>query len=155
MSSFTPAEREFVDRHRVARLATSDSQGAPHVVPIVYTSEDDAVYFVVDDKPKRSHTGLKRLRNIEQNPQVALLFDDYAEDWTHLAYLLIHGHAAVVTDRAEYARVLDALRLRYPQYRLMPLGFDSHPMVRVVRERGYLWQSVSASSDRIESYGNL
>ena len=74
MSSFTPTGAGyFIDRHRVAHLATSDLDGAPHVIPIVYASEDNAVYFIVDDKPKRTRTGLKRLRNIEQNPRVALV----------------------------------------------------------------------------------
>ena len=141
MSSFTPTERVFIDRHRVAHLATSDLDGAPHVIPIVYASEDNAVYFIVDDKPKRTRTGLKRLRNIEQNPRVALVIDDYDEDWTSLAYLLIHGRAAVVSDWEEYARVLNALRARYPQYRSMRLAADSHPMVRITRERSHLWQA--------------
>jgi PPOX class probable F420-dependent enzyme len=145
MSSFTPAERAFIDRHRVARLATSDLHGAPHVIPIVYASLDDAVYFVVDDKPKRTRTGLKRLRNIEHNPRVALLIDDYDEDWTQLAYLLIHGRAAIVSNPLEYARVLGALRARYPQYRSMGLAVDSHPMVRITRERTHLWRSAPAS----------
>ena len=143
LSLFTPTEQAFIDRHRVARLATSDLRGAPHLIPIVYACENDAVYFIVDDKPKRSHTNLKRLRNIELNPQVALLFDDYDEGWTSLAYLLIHGRAAVVADQTEYARVLNALRVRYAQYRLMPLGFHSHPMVRIGRVRGYLWQATA------------
>lgn len=138
---FTPAERAFVDRHRVARLATSDLHGTPHLIPIVYACVGDAVYFIVDDKPKRTHTRLKRLRNIEQNPRVALLIDDYDEDWTSLAYLLIHGRAAVVADREEYVRVLSALRDHYAQYRPMPLAFDSHPMVRITHERSHLWQA--------------
>jgi PPOX class probable F420-dependent enzyme len=148
MSPFTPAERAFIDSHRVARLATSDLHGAPHVIPIVYACVGDAVYFIVDDKPKRTHSGLKRLRNIEQNPRVALLIDDYDEDWTSLAYLLIHGRAAVVADRADYALVLYALRERYAQYRLMPLAFDSHPMVRITREQGHLWQVAPDRSSR-------
>jgi PPOX class probable F420-dependent enzyme len=141
MSSFTTTERAYIDRHRVARLATSDLLGAPHVIPIVYVLANDAVYFIVDDKPKRTHTGLKRLRNIEQNSQVALLIDDYDEDWNALAYLLIHGRASTVTDREEYARVLAALRERYLQYRPMRLAADSHPMVRITRERTHLWQA--------------
>jgi PPOX class probable F420-dependent enzyme len=141
MNSFTPTERAFVDRHRVARLATTDLHGTPHVIPIVYACVGDAVYFIVDDKPKRTHTGLKRLRNIEQNPRVALLIDHYDEDWTSLAYLLIHGRAAVVADPAEYVRVLSALLERYPQYRSMALAFDSHPMVRIAHERTHLWQA--------------
>jgi PPOX class probable F420-dependent enzyme len=139
MSSFTPRERAFIDRHFVARLATSDLLGAPHIIPIVFASTDDAVYFIVDDKPKRTHTGLKRLRNIEQNPQVALLIDHYGEDWTALAYVLIHGRAAVVADRDEYTRMLRALRDRYHQYQSMELAINSHPMVRIIRERCTLW----------------
>ena len=140
MNALSPAERAFVDRHRVARLATSDLRGAPHVVPIVYASVGEALHFIIDEKPKRTHTGLKRLRNIAENPQVALLIDDYAEDWTALAYLLIHGRATVVADPDDYARALSALRDRYPQYRPMRLAIESHPMVRITAERSHLWQ---------------
>ena len=141
MSAFTPKERALVDGQRVAHLATADLHGTPHVIPIVYACVGDAVYFIVDDKPKRTHTELKRLRNIDQNSRVALVIDAYDEDWTSLAYLLIHGRAAVVVDRAEYARVLSALLERYPQYRSMALAFGSHPMVRIDRERTHLWQA--------------
>ena len=86
-------------------------------------------------------TGLKRLRNIEQNPRAALLIDDDDDDWTSLAYLLIHGRAAVVVDREQYVRVRSALRQSHPQYRAMSLPFDSHPMVRIAHERCHLWQA--------------
>jgi PPOX class probable F420-dependent enzyme len=144
MNALTPVERTFAERHRVARLATADGHGTPHVIPVVYATTDVAVYFIVDDKPKGTRTGLKRLRNIERNPQVALLIDDYAEDWTALAYLLIHGRAAVVADREEYLHALGKLRDRYPQYRSMPLAFESHPMVRIVHERSHFWQAAAA-----------
>ena len=140
MNSFTPGEQAFVDRHRVARLAIAELLGALHVIPIVYARVGNAVYFI-DDKPKHTHTGLKRLRNIEQNPRAALLIDDYDDDWTSLTYLLIHGRAAVVVDREQYVRVLSALRQSHPQYRAMPLPFDSHPMVRIAHERCHLWQA--------------
>ena len=71
-------------------------------------------YFVIDEKPKRTRTGLKRLRNIAANPQVALVIDDYDEDWTRLAYLLVQGEAALVADREEYAGALAALRAALP-----------------------------------------
>ena len=138
---FSEAERAFIDQHRVAHLATADAAGTPHVIPIVYARIDDTVYFVVDEKPKRTRTGLKRLRNIAQNPQVALVIDDYDEDWTRLAYLLVHGAAGVLTDREEYARVLRALRDRYHQYQSMSLSFETHPMVRITPQRCHLWRA--------------
>jgi PPOX class probable F420-dependent enzyme len=137
--------RAFADRHRVAHLATADAAGAPHVIPICYALVGAHFYFVIDDKPKRTRTGLKRLRNIAANPQVALVIDDYDEDWTRLAYLLVQGTAAVVDDRGEYAGVLAALRQRYAQYRSMPLAFERHPMVRITPVRTHLWRARSAT----------
>ena len=141
--TFSDADRAFAERHRVAHLATADANGAPHVIPLCYALVGDAVYFVVDEKPKRTRTGLKRLRNIAANPHVALVIDDYDEDWRRLAYLLVRGRAAVVADQAEYAAALVALRERYPQYRTMPLAFDTHPMVRIVPEQRHLWRATT------------
>jgi coenzyme F420-0:L-glutamate ligase/coenzyme F420-1:gamma-L-glutamate ligase len=134
-------EREFIERHRVAHLATASAAGAPHVVPICYACVGDALYFVVDEKPKRTRMALKRLRNIMANPRVAVVFDDYEEDWRRLAYLLVHGEAQRVTEPAEFDQVLEALRARYPQYRSMPLAFASHPMIRVVPQRWHSWRA--------------
>jgi len=138
------AERAFLDDHRVARLATADDTGAPHAIPIVYALVDGRIYFVIDEKPKRTRTRLKRLQNIRQNPKVAMLIDDYDDDWSRLAYLLVQGHAEVVTDRDEYTHTLAVLRGRYPQYQHMPLAFDTHPMVRITPERQHLWHSGAA-----------
>jgi PPOX class probable F420-dependent enzyme len=137
----SPEVCAFAERHRVAHLATADATGAPHVMPICYALTGGCFYVVIDDKPKRTRTGLKRLRNIAANPQVALVIDDYDEDWRRLAYLLVQGHAAVVEDPAEYAGALAALRARYTQYRSMPLGFATHPMVRITPARLHLWRA--------------
>ncbi|MFI5395872.1 MAG: TIGR03668 family PPOX class F420-dependent oxidoreductase [Candidatus Binatia bacterium] len=136
-------ERAFAERGRVAHLATADAAGTPHVIPICYALSGSCFYFVVDEKPKRSRRGLKRLRNIAENPRVALVIDEYDEDWGRLAFLLIHGHAAVVTDREEYTTVLDRLRSRYVQYHAMPLLLATHPMIRITPERHHMWRAVS------------
>ena len=136
-------ERTFAERQRVGHLATADTAGMPHVVPICYAVVGDKFYFVVDEKPKRSRRGLKRLRNIAANAQVALVVDQYDEDWSRLAFLLVQGQAAPVTDPSEYAAVLEALRRRYPQYRGMALQFDLHPMVRIAPQRHHLWRAAA------------
>jgi len=138
----THDERTFAERHRVAHLATAAADAAPHVVPICYALVADSFYFVVDEKPKRTRTDLKRLRNIAVNPQVALVIDDYDEDWTRLAYLLVQGRAACVEDRQEHTTVLAALRRRYSQYTVMQLAFDTHPMVRITPLRSHFWRAV-------------
>jgi PPOX class probable F420-dependent enzyme len=143
--SLSSSARDFAGSHRVARLATADASGVPHVIPICYALVGDLCYFVVDEKPKRSRTALKRLRNIAVNPRVALVIDDYDDDWNRLTFLLVHGTAVAVTDRNEYRTALEALRARYPQYHSMPLAFDTHPMVRITPRRSHLWRAAAAS----------
>lgn len=138
--SLTEEQRRFAEAHRVARLATSSAAGEPHVVPICYALAGESFYFVVDEKPKATRMGLKRLRNLEENPRAAVVIDDYDDDWARLAYLLVRGPASLVGDDAEYARVLTLLRARYRQYMAMPLRRETHPMVRIVAERVHFWR---------------
>ena len=132
----------FLDTHAIGHLATAGADGAPHVVPLCYARLADRLYFVADDKPKRhGPRALKRLANIAANPRVALVVDDYDDDWTRLSYLLLHLDAAPVDDDAEYADGLAALRTRYPGYRTMPLARSTHPMIRLTPRRWRLWRA--------------
>ena len=137
-----PVQR-FIESHRVARLATAGKDGQPHVVPFCYAVDGGCVYFVVDEKPKRQ-TGkpLKRIRNMLENPQVALVIDDYADDWSQLAYVLVIGRASTVEDKDEYHRVLGLLRERYPQYRGMALTFPQNTLVRITPGKIHAWGKV-------------
>lgn len=132
---------EFLALARVARLATADRSGAPHNIPICFWFNGGrCFYFVVDEKPKRlTRGGLKRMRNIAQNPQVALVVDHFDEDWSRLAYVLIHGNAQLVADRDYYATVLRNLRDKYPQYRTMALDADRNPMIVIEATRVHRW----------------
>jgi PPOX class probable F420-dependent enzyme len=110
---------------RVARLATADAGGRPHLVPVTFAVDSDAdvICIAIDHKPKTT-TNLKRLRNIAENPAVSLLADHYAEDWDTLWWARADGQASVVTgeaagaeDEALRVRCLDQLAGKYPQYR--------------------------------------
>ena len=132
---------EFLEKARVARLATADARGRPHVIPIVYAVVDGAIHFVVDEKPKAPGRRLKRLRNIDENPWVALVVDHYEEEWTRLEYVLVTGRAAVVDVDEVYDRVVTRLRERYPQYRTMRLSARTNPLVRIDPERVHHWSA--------------
>ena len=115
--------RRFVESMRVARLATADAKGAPHVVPVCYALIGDNLYVTIDEKPKRPDVrAMKRLRNIVQNPGVAVIVDRYDEDWSRLAWVMLRGRAEILDDGDEHDRAHAALRERYPQYRAMRLG---------------------------------
>ena len=140
----SPAVQRFILSRVVARLATADKNGQPHVIPFCYAFDGENFYFVVDEKPKRQ-TGkpLKRIRNMLENPQVSLVIDDYNDDWTQLAYVLVTGSAQLVADENEYDTALTLLRQRYPQYRIMPLSFSQNTMVRIKPQKVLAWGRVA------------
>ena len=108
--------RERFSAARVARLATADAAGNPHVVPVVFAVEGDRVYSVVDAKRKRTGA-LRRLRNVCENPAVALLVDHYDDaDWGALWWVRADGYGRVLEPGEQEARLaLALLRGRYPQ----------------------------------------
>src|SRR5881397_4320063 len=111
MGVWSEEARRFLETHRVGHLATAGADGAPHVIPVCYALDDEALYFVADEKPKRRPAReLLRLRNLRANPHAALVVDDYDDDWTRLAYVLVRGPASFVVERGAHRTALDLLR---------------------------------------------
>ena len=104
---------------RVARLATTDADGRPHLVPIVFAIDGDTLYSAVDRKPKRSRR-LRRIENARARPDVTVLVDHYEDDWSRLWWIRLRGSARVLDDGSERERALALLREKYPQYVVEP-----------------------------------
>lgn len=104
---------------RVARLATVDPDGRPHLVPIVFALDDRVIYTAVDRKPKRT-TRLQRLRNVEANPFACVLVDHYADDWDELWWVRVRGPAQVAEGEGERQRAVELLSAKYRQHREEP-----------------------------------
>jgi PPOX class probable F420-dependent enzyme len=111
--------RERVAVARVARFATVDAEGRPHVVPICFALEGERLYSAVDEKPKRSRQ-LKRLANIRGNPHVSVIVDHYEEDWSRLWWVRVDGKAEVLEGGPEVERARALLAGKYEQYRAEP-----------------------------------
>ena len=127
---------------RVACLASVRPDGAPHVVPVVFTLEGDTVWLVVDEKPKR-HRRLQRLVNVGAEPRVSLLVDSYDEDWGRLWWVRVDGRARIVDGGPELERAVGLLLDRYPQEReQLPKG----PALAVEVERWRHWSAASKES---------
>jgi len=133
------AARERFGAARVARLATADAEGRPHLVPMVFVLAGETIYSAVDAKPKRTDR-LRRLANAAANPHVALLADHYDDaDWTALWWVRADGVARVLAPEDEEAvRAVDRLAARYAQYReARPHG----PVLAVDVERWSGWSA--------------
>lgn len=144
----SPEVAAFVERQRVGRFATVDAAGMPHVVPVCFTLLNGRLYIAIDEKPKRT-TRLQRLKNIEGNPQVALALDEYGEDWSRLAWVMIRGRAEILEHSAGHPAAIAALRAKYPQYRAMAL--EDRPLIRITPEHVNSWGSVGGAPGAPES----
>ena len=140
----TDSERRFVAALRVAHLATADGHGVPHVVPVCYALAGDTLYITIDRKPKRGPAMLlKRLRNIGENPAVAVVVDQYDENWTRLGWVMLQGHAQILNEGCEHDTSQALLKSRYAQLDAMQIA--ELPVIAVRIERATSWGNLSIS----------
>ena len=128
----------------MARLATVDAKGRPHLVPVCFAYDGKIFYTAVDQKPKRvPPERLVRVRNILAVPSVALLIDKYDEDWSQLWYILIRGTARLIPKaaRQEHASAIRKLKAKYGQYAQGMLADDA-PVIRITPQRIIPWGKI-------------
>ena len=142
MDQPSPQLKSFINTVRIARLATADAEGTPHLIPICFAYDGEHFYSVLDDKPKRaSLMRLKRVRNIMANPRAALVLDHYEEEWDRLWYVLVTGKANIIQDGSEHSQAISLLKNKYDQYRSMDI--DGNPLIKVIPEKITSWGGIS------------
>ena len=139
MPPLTESQSRFLADARVGRLATADPEGQPQVIPVCFAFNGEAIYIVLDQKPKSVELSrLRRVRNILANPQAALVIDHYEEDWAQLRYVLVSCSAEMLSgDEDEAAVAVSLLRNKYLQYRGMDL--DGNPVIKLIPKRFTAW----------------
>jgi len=138
-TELTESEVAFVQMQRVARLATADLEGHPHIVPVCFAYDGSHFYIPLDEKPKKvDESKLRRVRNILARHEASLLFDQYDDDWSRLGYVLVHGQAGLIqAEDSLHAQALALLRKRYVQYRSMPL--EEHAVIVITPDSVTSW----------------
>jgi PPOX class probable F420-dependent enzyme len=143
--AITHVIEEFIERARVARLATVDYTSKPHLVPVVFVYDGNHFFIPIDQKRKTvKPQRLKRIKNIQDNPNVALLIDKYREDWTKLAFVMIQGKASIITSKTQgNIQVQEAykkLTTKYRQYQKIGL---SEMCIIIKPEKVASWGAIS------------
>jgi len=105
----TEAIKRFLTDSQVCRIATVRAGGEPHVIPVCPVFDGDETVFV--DIGPRSVTGLA----LQTDPRIAVLFDEYFDDWTKLRKVLLRCRAEPVTG-AEQDAAWNLVRAKFPQY---------------------------------------
>lgn len=140
----TAEQTTFFIRQRVARLATADETGKPHAIPVCFAYASGTIFIALDEKPKNvPPERLKRVRNILENPNVALVADRYAEDWRLLAFVMVRGRARLAEpDTIRHAAAVRLLRGKYHQYETMRI--EDNPIITIEVENAASWGALDA-----------
>ena len=142
--ALTDEQTAFLVHQRVARLATADAAGKPHAVPVCFALARSSVFIALDEKPKKvDASDLKRVKNILENPEVALISDHYAEDWSLLAFVMVSGRAELLEpETGEHAVAVRLLRGKYHQYETMRI--EENPVIAIRPEKAVSWGALDA-----------
>ena len=139
LAALADDHRRFLKAQRVAHLATADAHGRPHVLPVCFAVSRNKIYITIDDKPKRADSAsLKRLRNIAENPAVALVADRYDDkNWSQLGWVMVRGNAEILDTGSEHATAQQLLRNRYPQ--MVAMALEKHPVIAIHIDQVTSW----------------
>jgi len=98
MDSFSPAELDYLlGERRLGRLATADSNGQPHVVPVGWSY--NAALGTIDISG-RDFAATRKYRNVQANPKAAFIVDDVLPPWRPRA-VLVQGQAEAIASRGD------------------------------------------------------
>src|SRR5262245_59173195 len=126
----TAKEKTFVECVRVARIATVSSDGVPHNVPVCPVFDRNKIYLGTERKAKK-------VRNIESNPHVTVVFDEYSEAWEYLRGVMFQGEARIVK-ATEFREVRKKIYAKYAQYEnSAPLGERDSVIIEVTPQRKF------------------
>jgi nitroimidazol reductase NimA-like FMN-containing flavoprotein (pyridoxamine 5'-phosphate oxidase superfamily) len=132
-SPLSGEESEFVAAARIGHLATTRRDGTPHVVPISPVLDLDRLVFATE-------TDTVKVRNIRDNPYVAVCFDQYDEDWSLLKQVLVYGSPYFIETGAEFDRDRNLLYEKFTQYEdSSPIEESTSVIVEIEMERASTW----------------
>jgi len=118
----------FLKSHELCRLATASKDAKPHVVPVIYALDGENLVIAID-------YGTKKLGNLRQNRNVALVVDDYSPNHA----VMVEGECEILERGKEYLRLLQILFDRFEIYRKHPWGEGESPILKVRPTKAVVW----------------
>ena len=131
MSVFTANELKYLQQQRLGRLATVDSQGNPHVVPVGfrYNPETDTIEIGGHDVAQT-----KKWRHAGRHPRVAFVIDDVLPPWQVRA-IEVQAEAELLEQGGE--QILPSFSpefMRLHPIKIIAWGIDGEKRSRLVNE---------------------
>lgn len=109
------AIKRFVYEARVCRIASVGPGAEPHAIPVCPVFDGETTLYI--DIGRRYTTA----ENLAANPKLALLVDEYDEDWSLLKGVLLRCDVQEAQGE-EKDRAWALIRAKFPQYKVVDWG---------------------------------
>jgi len=116
----SPKEVKFLKQNEMCRFASASKSGEPHVVPVSYLWDDTSAYIVTD-------YGTRKLRNLRENPQAAILVDTAGTQ----KLLLISGPVELIEKGEDYRRLYKLFHSKLDWVKRDPWKEGEAPFVKL------------------------
>ena len=124
---------KLISAERVCRVATAGAEGQSHLVPVVHVFAGDKIYFGSGDDGRK-------VKNLRENPRVAITIDLYSEDWSQLRGVMVQGTVRLIERGPRFKQARARLYAKYPQYaREAALAPSDSVIVEVTPTHVFSW----------------
>jgi nitroimidazol reductase NimA-like FMN-containing flavoprotein (pyridoxamine 5'-phosphate oxidase superfamily) len=136
LKKLSKSDIAFIQKLPVGRLATATEDCEPIVRPVWPVF--DGVYFYIASDPDTP-----KLEQIEGNPQVSLVIDDYDKDnWSNIKGIRVQGEAEILLNGKEYVYAHSLLKEKFPEYQTEDGGWKEGeiPIIKITPTSFNRWQ---------------
>jgi len=124
---------QLIEWERVCRVATVSKAGMPHLVPVCHIVDDGRIYFASGDDGRK-------VRNLRDNPQLAITVDLYSDSWASIKGVMVQGRATLIEKGPRFRKIRALLYEKYPQYPgRAPLDESDSIIIEVTPSRVFSW----------------
>lgn len=123
----------YIGKAPVIRVATVDKANRPQVTPVSHVVSGGRIYWASD-------FGAAKLKNIERNPWVSLVADEYRAAWKNMGGVMVRGKARTFKEGPLFRKIRNLLYLKFPIYKKRsPFDEGEAAIVEVTPEKLISW----------------
>ena len=130
MSVFTNKELDYLNHQRLGRLASVDSDGNPHVVPVGFRHnlETDTI-----DIGGHNIAQSKKWRDVGRHPRAAFVVDDVLPPWQPRSVEILADAELLESGGEGFGRGFDPQIIRLHPVQIIAWGIDEERQSRKVK----------------------
>ena len=143
MEALPPEKRDFVNTFlaepRIARMATANREGQPHVVPVWYAWDGNTLWI-------SAYADTRKVKDLQENPLISVAIDEVSLEGKTQAVIL-EGKAVLLYEPAEllkrqftwiYSRYVGADHVLEPTYQDW-INDPQNTLIKLTPNKIYVW----------------